>query len=424
MEYSKLAMDEIRTPFKGLRVAIVHHLLVNYAGAERVISTLLDIFPQADLFTAFSTEEMAARFAPHRVITSFLQRMPGSRHYHRHLLPLLPLALEQFDLRSYDLVISQEPGPAKGVITSPQTLHINYCHMPMRYVWDMYHEYMSGKEMKGLTRLIFMAVAHYMRIWDLASASRVDSFVASSNNAALRIRKHYRREPVVIHAPVEVSHGYIADAVGEYYLTVGRLVDYKRTDLAVEVCTQLHRPLHVVGDGPQYKRLKDLAGPSIEFLGAISDVQLHEQYARARALLFPGNEDFGIVPVEAQSFGRPVIAYGRGGALETVTSTSVDETFNPETSTGIFFGEQQAESLASAILRFESVESKFSPAFIRRHAQKFDVCHFKSEMTNFINHCLTKHRELMGPMQQTTSFDAESDCERSIRPTEDIGSYS
>ena len=424
MEYSNGAMDENKTPFKGLRVAIVHHLLVNYAGAERVISTLLEIFPQADLFTTFATEEMIARFAPHRVVTSFLQRLPGSRHYHRHLLPMLPLALEQFDLRTYDLVISQEPGPAKGVITSPETLHINYCHMPMRYVWDMYHEYMSGKEMKGLTRLIFVAVAHYMRIWDLASASRVDAFVASSNNAARRIRKHYRREPFVIHAPVEVSHGYIADTVGEYYLTVGRLVDYKRIDLAVEACTQMRRPLRVVGDGPQYKRLKELAGPSIEFLGAVTDAQLHEQYAHARALLFPGNEDFGIVPLEAQSFGRPVIAYGCGGALETVKSRLENEDFIPETSTGIFFGEQQAESLASAILRFEAVESKFSATFIRRHAQQFDVCHFKSEMTNFINHRLTEHRKLMGPMQQTTSFVAESDSERAIRPTEDIGNLS
>jgi len=424
MENSKVPMREHKATIKGLRVAIVHHLLVNYAGAERVISTLLEIFPQADLFATFATEEMIARFAPHRVVTSFLQRLPGSRHYYRHLLPLLPLALEQFDLRSYDLVISQEPGPAKGVITSPETFHINYCHMPMRYVWDLYHEYMGGQEMKGLTRLIFTAVAHYMRVWDLASASRVDSFVASSNNAAHRIRKHYRREPVVIHAPVEVSHGYLSDTIGNYYLTVGRLVDYKRIDLAVEACTRIRRPLRVVGDGPQYKRLKELAGPSVEFLGAVTDAQLHEQYAHARALLFPGNEDFGIVPLEAQSFGRPVIAYGRGGALETVKSTSVSENFNPEMSTGIFFGEQQVESLASAILRFESVESKFSPTFIHCHAQQFDVGHFKSEMTNFIDHCLTEHRKRMGPMQQTASFDSESGCECAMKRTEDIGSLS
>jgi len=408
--------------FKDLRVAVVHHSLVNYGGAEKVIATLLEVFPQADLFVTIATEEMTARFAPNRVTTSFLQRVPGSHRFHRHLLPLVPLALEQFDLRGYDLVISQEPGPAKGVITSPQTLHINYCHMPIRYIWDMYHEYTSGKEMKGLTRLIFTAVAHYMRIWDLASASRVDRFVASSNNAAARIRKHYRRESVMIHPPVDVASGYVADTIGDYYLTVGRLVDYKRTDLAVQACTRLQRPLRVVGAGPQYKRLKERAGPSVEFLGELTDAQLHEQYAGCRAFLFPGNEDFGIVPVEAQSFGRPVIAYGRGGALETVKSTSLHQVFNPESSTGIFFGEQQSASLASAILRFESVESRFSPTFIRCHAQQFDVGRFKLTMAKFIDRCLAEHWKLAGPMEQTTSFVAASESERVSKVTESIGS--
>jgi glycosyltransferase involved in cell wall biosynthesis len=421
MVYSKAPMSDVKIDIKDLRVAIVHHLLVNYAGAERVISTLLEIFPRADLFATFATKEMTARFAPHRVKTSFLQRVPGSHRFYRHLLPLLPLALEQFDLRDYDLVISQEPGPAKGVITSPQTLHINYCHAPTRYIWDMYHEYMSGKEMTGLTRLIFMAVAHYMRMWDLASASRVDSFVASSNNAAARIRKHYRRKSVMIHPPVDVTSGYVADTNGDYYLTVGRLVDYKRTDLAVEACTRLQRPLRVVGDGPQYKRLKESAGPTISFLGEVTDAKLHEQYAGCRALLFPGNEDFGIVPVEAQSFGRPVIAYGRGGALETVKSTLLSELFNPESSTGIFFGEQQWESLANAILRFESVESRFSPTFIRCHAQQFDSCRFKSEMSNFVDRCFAEHWKRVGPTERTTPFGAESESECVIGAIEDVG---
>lgn len=406
----------------NLRVAIVHYWLLGYSGGERVVSALLELFPQADLFAVVADEETSARFAPHRVITSFLQHVPGSHHFHRQLLPLYPLALEQFDLRSYDLVISSESGPAKGVITSPQTLHINYCHTPMRYIWDMYHEYTNGNDMAGLTRLIFVAVAHYMRMWDLASASRVDSFVANSNNIAARIRKHYRRESVVIHPPVDVTRGYVADTIGDYYLTVGRLVDYKRIDLAVEACTQLQRPLRVVGVGPRYKRLKESAGPTVKFLGELSDAQLHEQYAGCRALLFPGNEDFGIVPVEANSFGRPVIAYGRGGALETVKSTSLNGAFDPKSSTGILFGEQQGESLVNAILRFESFESKFSPRFICSHAQQFDASRFKSEMANFIGHCLAEHLKRAGATEQAASFFAEAESESKVRLAEGIGS--
>src|ERR1700732_5101920 len=188
-----------------LRVAIVHYWLLAYAGAEREIAALLEVFPQADLFVLVADEKIAARFAPHRVTTSFLQRLPGSRRFYRHLLPLNPLALEQFDLRGYDVVISIESGPAKGVITSSSTCHINYCNSPMRYIWDMYHEYTNGKEMSGLTRLIFKAVAHYMRMWDLASASRVDYFIANSNYIERRIRKFYRRDSSVIYPPVDVA---------------------------------------------------------------------------------------------------------------------------------------------------------------------------------------------------------------------------
>jgi hypothetical protein len=195
----------------GLRVAIVHYWLLGYAGGERVISALLELFPHADLFALVADERVAARFAPHRVTTSFLQRVPGSHRYHRHMLPLCPYALEQFDLTGYDLVISSESGPAKGVMTSAGTLHVCYCHSPMRYIWDMYHAYTNGKHVKGLTRVVFKAVAHYMRMWDLASAARVDYFLANSNHTAARIRKHYRRDAFVIHPPVDVAPGYLAD---------------------------------------------------------------------------------------------------------------------------------------------------------------------------------------------------------------------
>jgi glycosyltransferase involved in cell wall biosynthesis len=382
-------------PFKDLRVAIVHYWLLHYAGGERVLSALTELFPQADLFTLGANEEMKVRFGKHRLTTSFLQRVPGSHRYHQYLLPLCPLALEQFDVRDYDLVISSESGPAKGVITSSGTLHVSYCHSPMRYIWDMYHEYANGKDMKGLTRLIFRAVAHYLRIWDLASAFRVDHFIANSNNTSARIRKHYRRSAVVIHPPVEVASGFLADNVGDYYLAVSRLADYKRTDLAVQACTRLKRPLRVIGIGPQYRRLKELAGPTVEFLGQLTEVEKNQQYAHCRALLFPGEEDFGIVPVEAQSFGRPVIAYGRGGALETVVGLYPGEAASPENYTGFFFQEQTVESLTEAICTFEEMKGRFSPSLIRSNALRFDTAHFLRTMTSFFSDKLAECRDTL-----------------------------
>lgn len=384
MNYSNMSVRDFKTTFKDLRVAIVHYYLLGYAGGEGVVSALLEMFPQADIFTLVAKEELRARFAPHRVTTSFLQRVPGSHRFHRHLLLLCPFALEQFDLRGYDLVISSESGPAKGVITSTRTLHINYCHSPMRYIWDMYHEYANGKDMRGLTRLVFKAVAHYMRMWDLASASRVDYFIANSNYIAGRIRKFYRRDSAVIYPPVDVPTGYLSDRIADYYLVVGRLVDYKRVDLAVEACNSLRRPLRVVGVGPQYRRLKRLAGPTIEFLGELTEAQKNEEYAHCRALLFPGEEDFGIVPVEAHSFGRPVIAYGRGGALETVRGPFVGEEAMDSSCDGVFFAEQTTESVVDAIRAFEASEQTFSPAAIARSAVRFSTDRFKREMVDFV----------------------------------------
>jgi glycosyltransferase involved in cell wall biosynthesis len=371
-------------PFKDLRVAIVHYWLLGYAGGERVVSALLDLFPQADLFALVANEKTRARLATRRLTTSFLQRVPGSHRFHRHLLPLCPIALEQFDLRSYDLVISSESGPAKGVITPQQTLHISYCHSPMRYIWDLYHEYTTGKDMSGLTRLIFTGVAHYMRMWDVASASRVDFFLANSHNVAGRIRKHYRRNSDVIYPPVEVTSGYLAERTDDYYLTVGRLVDYKRADLAVQACTKLQRSLRVVGTGPQYKRLKESAGPTVEFLGELNDEQLREQYAHCRALVFPGEEDFGIVPVEAQSFGRPVIAYGRGGVLETIHAPFAGREPVDKSCGGIFFAEQTADSTVDGIVAFEAAEPVFSPPAIARGVARFSTERFKQEMADFV----------------------------------------
>jgi len=372
-------------PLENLRVAIVHYWFVKFRGGERVVEVLAEMFPRADLYTlALDPEALSPPLRRRKFTTSFLQKFPRIQQHYKKLLPLFPLALEQFNLNDYDLVISSESGAAKGVLTRPHTCHICYCHTPMRYIWDMYHQYRASPGMGAVARMAFSLSAHYMRLWDYAAAARVDYFVANSRNVAGRIRKHYHREATVIYPPVAVSAGCISSQVEDYYAVVGELVDYKRVGLAIEACNRLGRPLRIIGEGQEYKRLRSLAGPTVKFLGHLRDQDVRENYARCRALLFPGEEDFGIVPVEAQSFGRPVIAFGRGGALETVVGGFPTDLFAPETSTGVFFAEQSADSLAAAIRFFESNEGRFSPAFIRRHAERFDASHFKAEMRAFI----------------------------------------
>jgi len=384
----------------SLRIAIVHYWFVGNGGGERVVEALAEMFPQADVFCLFAEPAtMTPRLRRHRLTTSFLQRLPGGRRWYKQLLPLHPLAIEQLDVSKYDLVLSSESGPAKGVLPSPDACHICYCHSPMRYLWDLYPDY--RRAMRPLAGSVFALTAHYLRMWDLASAARVDHFVANSHNVAGRIRRHYRRDATVIYPPVDVSSGYLAEGVGEYYLVVSRLIDYKRVDLAIEACNRLNRPLWVVGDGDQYKYLRKLAGPSIKFLGRLDDEAVRENYAHCRALLFPGEEDFGIVPVEAQSFGRPVVAYGRGGVLETVQGLITGDLLNVEGATGIFFGEQTVESLVQAVEFFESVESRFSPTFIRDSVERFDASRFKSEISEFINQSL--ERRILRPRVQIPS---------------------
>ena len=389
---STTAQGTLPLDLAKLRVAIVHYWFANRRGGERVVEALAEMFPQADLFALVADRAVLAPSLQSRKIrTSFLQHLPGGIRHHRKLLPLFPLAVEQFPLNDYDLVISSESGPAKGVITGAATCHICYCHSPMRYLWDLYHPYREW-EIGGVTRAIFTLSAHYVRMWDLASASRVDYFVANSRHVAARIRKHYRRDSVVIHPPVAVSHGYLSPSREDYYLVVSPLVAYKRVDLAVEACNLLRRPLRVVGEGEEYRRLRRLAGPTVEFLGRLPDDAVRENYARCRALIFPGEEDFGMVPVEAQSFGRPVIAYGRGGACETVVGCFAGESLHPEASTGVFFSEQTIDSLLGAIRAFEGVESGFSPQFIRAHVQFFDVPRFKAAIAAFISEKLCEFR--------------------------------
>jgi len=374
-----------------LKVALLIYWLVTHGGGEQVMGVLAEMFPQADLFCLVADPAtLSDSLRQHRLTTSFLQHIPGSRRWHKHFLPLQPFALEQLDLSGYDLVISLESGPTKGVLTHTETCHICYCLSPMRYLWDFYPEY--RRHLGPVVRSVFSIAAHYLRIWDVSSAARVDYFGAISQTVASRVRKHYRRDSSVIYPPVNVSAGYLSQEQDDYYLIVGRLVDYKRVDLAIGACNQLGRRLRIIGKGDQYQSLRRLSGPTIEFLGQADDQTLRDNYAHCRALLFPAEEDFGIVPVEAQSFGRPVLAFGRGGASETVIGFASADARSPATSTGIFFQEQSAECLAEAILRFESIEREFSPEFIRSNALRFAVPRFKEEMYEFIDECLFNHR--------------------------------
>jgi glycosyltransferase involved in cell wall biosynthesis len=372
-----------------LRVAIVHYWFVNNGGGERVVEALAEMFPQADLFCLVAdASTMTPRLRRHKLTTSFLQRVPGNRRWYRHLLPLHPFALERLNLADYDLILSSESGPAKGIFPGKQACHICYCHSPMRYLWDLYPAY--RRSLGPVAGTVFALAAPYLRRWDRASASRVHHFVANSHNVASRIRNHFGRESHVIHPPVNVTLGYISGEVDDYYLVVGRLIDYKRVDLAIEACNQLKRPLRIVGDGNRVNHLRKLAGPTVQFLGRLEDAAISEQYAHCRALLFPGEEDFGIVPVEAQSFGRPVIAYGQGGVLETVQGIRADTEFTASAS-GVFFDAQTGNSLVGAMRLFESLEPQFSPVSIRRSAERFAAARFTSEMYDFINQKLRTH---------------------------------
>jgi glycosyltransferase involved in cell wall biosynthesis len=375
-----------------LRVALVHYWYVKRRGGERVLEVLAEMFPQADLFMLL--HDPAALGPPvkgRRITTSFLQKLPQVKRYYRALLPLYPLALEQLRLDDYDLVISQEAGPAKGVITRAATCHICYCHSPMRYLWDMYHEHKDHAPLGSVGRAVYSLASHYVRLWDQSTATRVDHFVASSENGARRIQKYYGRSSKVIYPPVDIGSFSAASSHDDFYLMVSPLVPYKRVDLAVQACRGLGRKLVVIGEGPLKTSLQKLAGPSVTFLGHQPAEAVREHYRRCRAFLFPGEEDIGLTPIEAQASGRPVIAFGKGGALETVLGAHQTASL-PELATGIFFHEQSPRSLAEAMLKFEAIEHRFSPRFIREHVAQFDKRHFIEKMNTFIAGKLAEHR--------------------------------
>jgi len=377
----------------SLRVAIVHYWFLSHSGGERVVEAFASLFPRADLFALIARPEtMAPKLRDRKLSTSFLQKIPQVHKFHRHTLMLQPLALEQFDLSDYDLVLSSESGPAKGIITPPKAMHICYCHSPMRYIWDMYPSYI--RTMQPITRAIFSVAASYMRIWDYTTASRVDSFVCNSKFTASRVKKYYRRESEVIYPPVDVLSVVTSDQQEDFYLSVGRLVNYKRTDLAIEACKIMKRKLKIIGIGPEYKRLKKMADLNVEFLGSITDDEKHKVMDRCKALIFAGEEDFGIVPVEAQAHGKPVIAFGTGGVLETVNELG-SYAHIKRVPTGVFFYEQSVASVVEAMVKFEANDYLFNRESIREHALQFDAGVFHNRIRQFIENkvCDAKKRK-------------------------------
>src|SRR5215813_1088568 len=297
-----------------MRAAIVHYWLLGRRGGEKVLDALCRLLPEADVFTLFcDPDTLSEEVRRHRVTASFLNPL---RRGHRSLLPLMPMALESLDLRGYDLIVSSESGPAKGVLAPSGSRHVCYCHTPMRYLWDLYPAYLYEWTHSRLKRAVMAPVANYLRLWDYSSAARVDEFIANSRNVSRRIRRCYRRESEIIYPPVAVETFFWKEPE-DYYLIVSELAAYKRIDTAVRLFAKTGRKLCVVGDGPEYRSLKKIAAPNVEFRGRVSDADLREAYARCRAFLMPGEEDFGIAPVEALASGKPVIALGRGGVLES-----------------------------------------------------------------------------------------------------------
>jgi glycosyltransferase involved in cell wall biosynthesis len=356
-----------------MRCAIVHYWLIGMRGGEKVLEALCRLLPEPDIFTLFYEPEAVSPFLrSHHVTASFLNPL---RRYHRSVLPLMPMALEHFDLRGYDLVVSSESGPAKGILTSSHTRHVCYCHTPMRYLWDLYPAYLHEWTRSHVKRVFMAPLAHYLRMWDYASAAHVDEFIANSRSVQNRIWKAYRRESEVIYPPVAVDEFYIGVSE-DYYLIVSELVAYKRITEAVRYFNKTGRRLKIVGDGPDYRRLKSMAGPSIQFCGRVPDAELRDLYAHCRAVLVPGEEDFGIVAVEALASGKPVIAVGRGGVLESAPES------NPRA--GFFYREPTDTHLDAAIEEFEREEPYLYPAAIRAHAARFSEKSFRREMSRVL----------------------------------------
>jgi glycosyltransferase involved in cell wall biosynthesis len=371
-----------------MRVALIHDWLVTFAGAERVLEQMIAVYPEADVYSLidFVPESDRGFLGGRKIRTSFLQQVPGMRRHYRNFLSLMPVAIEQFDLARYDLVLSSSHAVAKGVLTGPDQLHLCFCHSPMRYAWDLQHQYLRETRLdRGLKGAFARWMLHRMRIWDHRTASGVDGFIANSRFIARRIRKVYRRESTVIYPPVDVEEFTPQGDPEDFYVTASRMVPYKRMDLIVEAFAGMPaRQLVVIGDGPDNKRIRAKGAPNVRFLGHQSFGSLRDHLRRARAFVFAAEEDFGIVPLEAQSCGTPVIALRKGGALETIAG------LDHPAPTGVFFEEQNVLSLREAVETFEQEEQRITRNACRANALRFAPERFRRELRNYVDEQLIR----------------------------------
>ncbi|WP_332635770.1 glycosyltransferase family 4 protein [Acetomicrobium sp.] len=375
----QLVMVSLEGTYTLIKVAIVHDWLVAYAGAERVLEEIINCYPDADLFSAvdFIPKNERGFLKNKPVKTSFIQKLPFAKKKYRTYLPFMPLAVEQFDLSGYDIVISSSHAVAKGVITGPDQLHISYVHSPMRYAWDLQHQYLKETGLvRGLQGWLAKRELHKLRMWDLRTANGADHFLANSRFIARRIWKMYRREATVIYPPVDADSFTLCEQKEDFFLTASRMVPYKKIDLIAEAFSLMpDKRLYIIGDGPDFDKVKSKAGANVELLGYQPFEVLRNYMQRAKAFVFAAEEDFGIVPVEAQACGTPVIAYGKGGALETVT----------EGETGLFFDAQTPSSIIEAVKRFEDMKDRFIPSKIREKTLRFSKDRFRQEFSSFVN---------------------------------------
>ena len=375
----------------GPRTALVHEWLVDYSGSERVLEQMLACYPQSDLFSLvdFLAEGARGFIRKQPVTTSFIQRLPWARSRYRNYLPLMPIAIEQLDVSAFDLVLSSSHAVAKGVLTGPDQLHLCMCYSPIRYAWDLQHQYLREANLeRGLKSLLARWILHYVRLWDSRTPNGVDAFIAISEFIARRIRKVYGRESRVIYPPVDVSAFTLREEKDDFYLTASRMVPYKKIPLIVEAFAAMpDKRLVVIGDGPDFKRCKAAAGVNVEFLGYQSFEVLRDHMQRARAFVFAAEEDFGIAPVEAQACGTPVIAFGKGGVLETVIGMDAlaPPGMAPQAPTGLFFAAQTAAAIRDAVQRFEGVRDELTPTACRDNALRFAPERFRQEFSAFVD---------------------------------------
>ncbi len=366
---------------ENLKIAIVCDWLTNFAGAERVILKLHRMFPNAPIYTSVFNQKKMPEFLDATIITSFLQKYPKAKTKHQWFLPFYPLAFEEFDLSNFDIVISSCHSASKGIITRPETLHVSYCHSPMRYAWDNSHEYLRNYKFPWPINNFIPKLIHKIRMWDRLAADRVDYFVTNSEFVRKRIKKYYKRDAKVIYPMVNTKDFFITPGKKDYFLAVGRFTPYKKFDLIVDTFNETSYKLKIIGTGKQEKQLKAKARKNIEFLGRVSENELKEAYSNAKALIFPQIEDFGITPLECMASGRPVIAFNEGGALETVINKK----------TGLFFEEQNVASLKGALKQYEKIP--WNPGEIRKHAKKFDELVFEKEFKNHLKQLYKKSDE-------------------------------